>query len=88
MLYVVGRRRLGGRDGEHSSDHLSADERVIPAGRSSDPMILHLISTLSELAEDQAFRALTCTATGGGARIRTGVRGFAGPCLNHSATPP
>ena len=25
---------------------------------------------------------------GGGARIRTGVRGFAGPCLNHSATPP
>ena len=26
--------------------------------------------------------------TGGGDRNRTGVRGFAGPCLNHSATPP
>ena len=24
----------------------------------------------------------------GGDRNRTGVRGFAGPCLNHSATPP
>ena len=25
---------------------------------------------------------------GGGAQNRTGVQGFAGPCLNHSATPP
>ena len=25
---------------------------------------------------------------GGGDRNRTGVQGFAGPCLNHSATPP
>ena len=25
---------------------------------------------------------------GGGGRNRTAVRGFAGPCLNHSATPP
>ena len=24
----------------------------------------------------------------GGGRNRTAVRGFAGPCLNHSATPP
>ena len=28
------------------------------------------------------------TTTGGGGRNRTAVRGFAGPCLNHSATPP
>lgn len=27
-------------------------------------------------------------ALGGGAQNRTGVEGFAGPCLNHSATPP
>ena len=27
-------------------------------------------------------------AVGGGGRNRTAVRGFAGPCLNHSATPP
>ena len=27
-------------------------------------------------------------AAGGGGRNRTDVRGFAGPCLNHSATPP
>jgi len=26
--------------------------------------------------------------SGGGGRNRTAVRGFAGPCLNHSATPP
>jgi hypothetical protein len=26
--------------------------------------------------------------TGGGAGNRTRVKGFAGPCLNHSATPP
>ena len=31
---------------------------------------------------------LTWTFVGGGDRNRTGVRGFAGPCLNHSATPP
>ena len=37
-------------------------------------------------------RSLTCAsirkAAGGGAGNRTRVEGFAGPCLNHSATPP
>jgi hypothetical protein len=32
--------------------------------------------------------APTRRRTGGGGRNRTAVRGFAGPCLNHSATPP
>ena len=32
--------------------------------------------------------ALTCAFLGGGGRNRTAVGGFAGPCLNHSATPP
>jgi hypothetical protein len=31
---------------------------------------------------------LTWTYIGGGDRNRTGVQGFAGPCLSHSATPP
>ncbi len=31
---------------------------------------------------------VTRTSSGGGGRNRTAVRGFAGPCLNHSATPP
>ncbi len=31
---------------------------------------------------------MTRTSSGGGGRNRTAVRGFAGPCLNHSATPP
>ena len=31
---------------------------------------------------------VACTFIGGGERNRTAVRGFAGPCLNHSATPP
>ena len=36
----------------------------------------------------ESVTAPTKPMPGGGARIRTGVRGFAGPCLNHSATPP
>ena len=31
---------------------------------------------------------LTCCFAGGGEENRTPVQGFAGPCLNHSATPP
>jgi hypothetical protein len=31
---------------------------------------------------------LAGTSTGGGERKRTAVEGFAGPCLDHSATPP
>lgn len=47
------------------------------------------------MAPARAVRATAlCTArdqgrfVGGGDRNRTGVQGFAGPCLNHSATPP
>ena len=33
-------------------------------------------------------RRSSAVTPGGGGRNRTAVRGFAGPCLNHSATPP
>ena len=60
------------------SGHRIVDEPKFEAGR------------LTGWRRDCSLRPSTKKASeqGGGERIRTVVEGFAGPCLNHSATPP
>jgi hypothetical protein len=56
-------------------------------GRGDDVKSQQITVTIGKGRKSRIYH-LTRIFPGGGARIRTGVRGFAGPCLNHSATPP
>ena len=60
--------------------------------RGQSPHALTLTVRSAETARTQRFATIGAielqTPRGGGAGNRTRVKGFAGPCLNHSATPP
>ena len=82
------RELVGARREVVASDHEWSGEapRQLPVGVRGS-RLLSLPDELFALVR-WSGDPLLHEALGGGDRNRTGVQGFAGPCLNHSATPP
>jgi hypothetical protein len=71
------------------SDRRRQGRRQLRSGPSDWRGLPKLLSvTLGRPRKLERTPSLTCPNVGGGERNRTAVEGFAGPCLDHSATPP